>query len=267
MGYIWEKYSKENKFLVKEGERSSFVESYEISNDSDKAKSFIVNLALRFSSIFSFDKNDELLSEFSDNNSSLTQERHCELSNDSVAIQKNYEELINIITHYLAQRDIINGTYYTDTYLLIIQDEIKKGAYGEEAKERYSKLSDIDKRLILKYIELKHNQKNLKYLFSSVFMDMFGRINNMFNEKTEWDSSYTEHSAEIYYNNYKNTFYYFCAAEKTEKNENRFELAKLLFADCRKNIVPIWGKYCFGVIDEYFPKEAAIPVIDGIQIL
>ena len=249
MSYIWNNYSEKNKFSIGQGfNKSSFIEAYKLNNGET-----IVNLLLRFSSIFSLDEN-------------ILNDCHCEPLKEAWQ-SIDFSEVINIFTHYLAQKDLINGTYYTDYYLLLIQDEIKKGAYGDEVKERYSKLSDLDKRLNLKYIELKHKQKNLKDLFPSVFMDMFGRINNMFNEKTEWNSSYTEHSAEIYYNKYKDTYFYFCAAEKTEKNENRFELAKLLFADCRNNIVPIWGKYCFGVIDEYFSKEAAIPVIDGIQIL
>lgn len=236
MSYIWSNYSDNNKYLINGRNNSSFQETY--SYEENKIE---VNLALRFSSIFYLNEDNEL--------SSLS------------------EEAINTIVHYLAQKDIINGTLYTDLSLLLIKREIDNGLYGKEIKERFSKLADIDKRLFLKYIEIKNNKNNMEDLFPKLFMDMFGRINNMFKAQTSWNGDYTEHSSEIYYNGYKDTYYYFCAAEENEENVNKFELAKLLFADCRKNIVPIWGKYCFGIIDEYFPKESAIPVIDGIQIL
>ena len=269
MSYIWENYSENNKFSIgNDVEKSSFIEAYKIKkdwiatptacNDETSEETIVVNLMLRFASIFSLNDDSWIATQ-----STTARNDDCESKSNEYL----RDEIINIIVHYLAQKDLINGTYYTDYYLLLFQDEIEKGAYGEEVRDRFSKLSDLDKRLILKYMSLKHKQNNINDLFSDVFMDMFGRINNMFNEKTEWNSSYTKHSAEIYYSRDKNTYYYFCAAEPSEKNKNRFEIAKLIFADCRKNIEPVWGKYCFGVIDEYILNEAAIPVIDGIQII
>ena len=149
----------------------------------------------------------------------------------------------------------------------MVYNEIINGCYGAEIAQRMKNLSPDDRHLFLHYLKVYHDSGERKYLFHNVFMDLFGKIHNCYGKYNGWHENLYGHSAEIYHRLSDDVWFYFCAVAKTPEQENRFELAKLLFADYTRDIRPIWGNVCFGIIgcDDFM--QSAFPVIDGIQIL
>lgn len=251
INYIWQNYSTENRFTL--------LHEYSLKEAEQHGNQILVNPLVRFSEIFS-----------ANYFKTLSENTH---GADSLDIQKTSfetlydvdDEIPNLLFHYLAQLDLLCGHYLTHSYKDLFTNEILEGRYGQELCENFSKLNTKDRDIIAIYLQKYHEIGEKKDFFDDVFFDFFGRINNLYNE--DFDADYTKHSAEIYYQRSTDTFYYFCAAEGSEYNKIRFSVARALFADCTKNICPVWGKYCFGIINENYREYAAVPIVNQIQII
>ncbi|MBR1592842.1 MAG: hypothetical protein IJ666_07520 [Ruminococcus sp.] len=233
MSYIWENYSGSRKFAVSEKNVNFCYETYPCDENT-----YSVNTDIRFSDIFG----DELPS------------------------NENSSEICGLVIHYLAHTDIVCGAVSVSLCDNIYMCDIKNGKYGSEIRRRFELLDNADKNLFLRYMHKYHISCGRKDYFDRVFFEMFGKKNNTFRENVHYDPDYTENSAEIYYQPSKDIYYYYCGADGTDEyNTNRFELARMLFADCTKNIIPVWGKFCFGIIGEN--NHAAAPVVGRIKII
>ena len=175
--------------------------------------------------------------------------------------------MASVIIHYLAQLDLFSGESSQSITDDFIMEEIHTGRYGQTIKKSFEQLSFSDKKLFVLYMRKHHERGERTSYFSEVFFELFGRLNNEFSDNSEFDPEFTELSAAIYFQQSTNTYYCFCAAEQTEYNENRFNLAKMIFADHKEHIKPIWGKYCFGTIGNSRLLSESMIRIGRTQIL
>lgn len=173
-------------------------------------------------------------------------------------------DIENIIFHYLAELDIAVGDAEFGMKFDIIAREILDGRYGERVKKCFQATSERNRRLIISYLYDYIKSGERLDLFERVFLDLFGKRQNIRN--SEFDSDYTDLNAEIYYHKATEIFYCYCAVENTRENTAAFETARLLFADCRHKIIPVWGRCCFGVTDNE-KKSSTAAYIGKIQII
>ena len=234
--YIWEEYQPETRYAIAKND-ATCTEAYQA---PDSGQEIRVNVARRFSEIFTAETGqgvrDGLIS----------------------------GELVSAALHFLAHLDLLSSVTPETLEQDVLSMEIRRGACGEEIRKRFLSLDAPDRERVLQY--LRKAWSGDEDLFDRVFLDFFGRIQNAFSPRSRWNGRYASLSAEIYYSRSTDTYYCYCAAEETEYNRNCFELARLLFADAGRNIRPVWGKRCFGVVGESAP-HAAEPVIGEIQIL
>lgn len=254
MIYIWENYNTENHFSLLKPQ-----DGYFLTETTCFGNQIRVNALSRFSEIFASRSHEESSENIRDSdylNGSKNQHKSiCDLD----------DEIINIVFHYLAQLDLLCGHCLTHSYKDLLVGEILEERYGVQLRKDFETLNLKDRDIIAIYLQKHHQNGERKDLFNDIFFDLFGRVNNLYND--DFDKGYTKHSAEIYYQRSTDTFYYYCAAEESDYNKNRFAVAKTLFADCTKNIYPVWGKYCFGIINDCYRSYAAAPIIDKIQII
>lgn len=229
--YIWEEYHPKTHYAIAKND-ATCTEAYRLAGDDSEIR---VNVALRFSEIFT-----------------------TEMGRDVP------DGVVSAALHFLAHLDLLSSVTPDTLERDVLSMEIRTGAYGENIRKRFLFLDAIDRERVLCYLQMARKAES--DLFDRVFLDFFGRLQNAFSPCPHWNGRYTSASAEIYYSRSTDTYYCYCAAEETEYNRNCFELARLLFADAGRNIRPVWGKRCFGVVGEACP-HAAVPVIGEIQIL
>ena len=255
--YIWENYSPQHIF-------SPIPPQYSHTEAEKIGDQILVNFLPRFSEVFLNRNYEQTDNEFFDNLSNQEEEADSPATL-SKTIYELKDTILNAVFHYLAQLDLLFGHCQVRIYKDLLIYEILKGRYGNQLGKKFMELNEKDRNTVSTFLKKHHHNNGQRDFFNDIFFDFFGRTDNIYNEN--FPKNYTCHSAEIYYRHTTDTFYYYCAAEETDYNKKRFYVAKSLFADCTKNICPIWGKYCFGVIDNQIHLRASTPVIDGIQII
>ena len=239
-GYIWSNYTPDKQFHIN-GQNCSVLES--VSPYENAPNEAEVNVTGRFSSVFT----DDVLQELQE--------------------QDTTGALSNTVIHFLAQTDLLYGRLAVSWAADVILDEIIAGRYGTEVAERMTDLSLDDRELFLHYLKMYHQSCERVQLFQTVFFELFGTLQNRYGNRQNWKANPAGHSAEIYHRLSDDVWFCFCAIEWSAYQENRFELTKILFADFSKDIRPVWGTFCFGIIGCEHTKQAAVPIIDRIQIL
>ena len=234
--YIWEESRPETRYAIAKND-ATCAEAYRTGDGDSEIR---VNVAIRFSEIFTAETGQAM--------------------RDGLVS----DALVSAALRFLAHLDLLSSVTPETLERDVLSMEIRAGAYGEEIRERFLSLDGADRERVLRYLQKAPDGEG--DLFDRVFLDFFGRFQNAFSPRPRWNGRYASRSAEIYYNRFEDTHYCYCAAEETEYNRNCFELARLLFADAGRNIRPVWGKRCFGVVGEAYP-HAAEPVVGEIQML
>ncbi|MDE6796726.1 MAG: hypothetical protein K2J36_01750 [Ruminococcus sp.] len=254
MSWIWQDYSKDKKY-INDLFFDVFSECYDFNGETH------TNVFRRFETIFR-----------------------------DLRVITEKQGLFNVMVHFLAQQDRLNGLDFDELMCNVLAEEINRGAFGNEVKELINSdcIDDNERRyIIFNLYEYKISgertspfEEMLLYLFRNSdfedFTECFGLsvkfrkkenipdgVNN-FSVSENKDLFRVKSYPETYYRRSNDTNYYYCG-KKTQKKENKFRLIKLLFADVTENIEPIWDN-CFGIIGAE-DDECASPVIDGIQIL
>ena len=231
MMYIWQDYSADVRFVIEQDE-SAGTEAYR----ADTAEpSVMVNPWYRFSDVFQ-------------------NAMHCP------------DDLQSILLHFLAQLDFYAGTDNISLLRELLSNELRSGSFGKQAADCFETLDAEDQRLFLAYLALYIESGERQDLFDRFFFAIFGRVQNLRNPRKRWDGTYSPCSAQVYYRKSEDCLYYYCAAEENTYNVNCFKLARLLFADAKRKIRPVWGRRCFGVIGEN-GNCAAAPRVGMTQIV
>lgn len=259
MDWIWQDYSTENVYIC-----DYIVNPYfEVYSDYDKSDIFYVNTAIRFDNIFEdmklLDVKD--ISEYENPYEFFEESRSCSIS--------------NIMVHYLAHLDMLDGITADKLAMDIIRQEIEENLYGKEINRLFnsSDITDSERDLIL-WLMLKRYRNDMKEpVLAQIFTDFFDtrRYAIPYNETTDNISvpageiigTVVKPAPEIYYRKSNETVYYYCADIKGFKD--KFRLLRLIFSDIEENITDVWGK-CFGIIGSSF-YSGSYPQIDGIRLI
>jgi len=238
MDWIWQNVSDERKFVLEE----NISPYFEIYGDNENQNMICVNPLIRFGSIF---RGNEVISFLMENT-----------------------DVCNAVFRNLAIFDRMNGLSYKETVINIISREIEKGVYGEEIKELFFSdiLDDSERKKILSYMYRYHVDGEIKCLISEVFFDIFGKnigydekIVNFEDISASCIVVVTKGEPEIYYSKDKDRYYFYCG--KGKKEEKKFRLLKLLFADVEDDIFDMYN-HCFGVVGEEKENFGVYPVMD-----
>jgi len=262
MSWIWQKYSKDNKFVIN-GKINPYSEIFE---DYSNEKVFYVNVMQRFSEIFF---------------NIVEPESENEYLNDEYNTIENEKEIFSQAVHFLAKLDMLNGISYIEIACDLIRSEIKNGAYGKEIRDLFFSdcLNEHERKRILMYMYNRNEQNQNESLLIPVFMEFFNCIERAVYKGGSADKNssdlknpkiiigFAKPCPEVYYRKSNETFYYyFGGSEENQKNIKKFRLIKLLFADVEENIVDVWGK-CFGIIGETNIYAGAYPEINQIRLI
>lgn len=237
MSYIWENTNIRRPFSIVTCSLGGAAEAHIPSSDEQPV---YVNPFLRYSEIFC----DGLFSDNHLNNATL-----------------------NIITHYLALSERLYGDALMNAYLICIEEDILNCKYGENVKDDYLTLTNQHKKMIAQYIFDYHKNGECKDIINEVFMSLFGRLEQTISDDEHFDDKYTRHSAEIIYSKSRNTYFFYCAAPQSTYNSALFRLITNLFADCTQSIVPVWGKYDFGIVGNADLTQSTVPIVGQTQLL
>lgn len=239
MSYIWEISDTRHKFAVSPHCLGSASEASVTTAESGKF-SVIVNPFLRFSDIFS----DEVFHENSID-----------------------PELVNVLFHYLAHSDRLYGDTVANARLTCIEEEICGGLYGESVKNDYLILSALHKRMITQFLSYCHKNSERPDLFGEVFLAFFGRLEQTVSGDENYRANYSKHSAEIIFSRSRSVYYCYCATEESEYNSALFRLVRDLFSDCTIKIVPVWGRYNFGIVGDSDTTHSTVPIVGQMQLI
>ena len=237
MSYIWENTNTRRPFLI---DTRSMGASTEAQMTPEYDAPVCVNPFLRFSDVFS----DSLFSDTSLDN-----------------------ETFNSVAHYLALSERLYGDILTRAQLCCIEEDIINSQYGETIKSDYLSLNTQHRKMVVQYILGYQKSGERKELFDEIFMAFFGRLYQTVSGDEHFNDKYTRHSAEILYNKSRNIYYFYCAAPENAYNTTLFRLIKNLFADCTRTIMPIWGKYDFGIVGNEDLTQSTVPIVGQTQLL
>lgn len=165
----------------------------------------------------------------------------------------NTSDYQNLLFHYLAQLDLRCGHYIYDKQHSAVISEIHNGKYGSEVNSLFEQLNQDHKTLLATAIIAYRNSNNINNMFFPVFKQIF-------NIQRSAHNNY----AEIFYDENNQIHYCFCAINETPYFSNLFKLMVLLFANITEQYIPIWGVYCFGILDS---TVYTVPIIDQFQII
>lgn len=211
MAFIWQEYSKENRYKVSFEKISPYMEVW----DTYDKKNIAVNTFFRIS---------DLLFPVSENEP----EELIRLA-DKYENEDNYADIANLIMHEIAQTDRLKGLDLNYIYEELERRKIESGRYGEECAVRFKAVSDPAKqRIILRYIVKYDMKKQRESMYDSVLNALFGNVR-------------------MYYENSTEHVHIYIGEEKTADNENLYLLATLLFKDVNVKTETTW-EYHFGII-------------------
>lgn len=134
MENIWKKYSSENTYGL------NVDNSFRLITENDK-KEFQINI--------NHYKFPEIFLSFSDEEHQNEDYQHTRL--DMLTNEKN-AHIVNLIFHYIANIDMYNALSYEDIKKLEYLSYIKNGNYGNFVRDNFSKLSEIDRNIILQFL-------------------------------------------------------------------------------------------------------------------
>ncbi|WP_028515163.1 hypothetical protein [Ruminococcus flavefaciens] len=237
MSYIWENNNTQRQFIIDSRSMGGAIEAQMAADDNLPV---YVNPFLRFSDVFS----DVFFS-------------GVHLDN----------ETLNAVTHYLALSERLYGDILKNTRVCCIEKDIVNNHFGETIRMDYLSLTIQHQKMIVHYLlEYQQNGERTE-LFNEAFMSFFGRLYQTISGDEHFDDKYTSHSAEIIYNRSRNAYYYYCAAPESAYNTTLFRLIKNLFADCTRLIVPVWGKYDFGIVGNEDLTHSTVPIVGQTQLI
>ncbi len=223
MAYVWQEYHKQNRYNINLEKTSPYMEVW----DTGDKENISVNPFFRIS---------ELIFPYSD------PEKICELY-QKYKSEGNYEDILNLIIHEIAQTDRLYGADLFFFFGEIEKRRILKGQYGCECMELFNGISDPDKQeVILRYLV----KYDLRYQKETVFD---AALNALFS------------GVRMYYENSTGHVHIFIGEKKTEENLRVYALASLLFKDIFVEDEVTWNCH-FGIIG--FDDTM---ITDNIQII
>lgn len=237
MSYIWENNNIKRPFYI---DKQSMGCATEAQMSSSAETPVYVNPFLRFSDVFS----DDLFV--------------------NVRIDN---ETLNCVTHYLAISERLYGDTLTYAHLYCIEEDIINGLYGGTVRADYLSLNNQHQKMIVQFLFDYQKRGELTDLFDEVFMSFFGRLYRTISGDELFDDNYTRHSAEIFFSKTRNTYYFYCGTPESDYNSALFRLIKNLFADCSRSIIPIWGRYDLGIVDNEDLTQSTVPIVGQTQLL
>lgn len=205
MNYIWNEYSVDNTYCLARKDFSPYLECL---NTQVIARE--VNALFRFGSIFQCLMN------------------HIQEDNDK-------KKELSLLFHILANYDLLSGLTELDIYMMMQEEVILAGYYGEKNKVIYESLSLHQKYILLKYMEQRRRCKSRKGYIGASASELLGAV--------------------LYYScksNYLLIFIPFKKDEKSAENsdctfESLYQLWKSLFLDYWTEIEDVWKNH-FGII-------------------
>lgn len=262
MDWIWQNYSTDNFFIC-----DYIINPYfEIRMDCDIDNILYVNTMIRFNDLFqnliSIDEKD--VSEYNDFDEFLENSKSCSVN--------------NIVVHYLAHLDMLDGISADRVAMDIIRDEINANLYGKEVSRLFNSscVTEDERELILWLILNRYKNNNKESVLGRVFTDFFDTrkyavMCDELNHNVQCPDGCTtvigtvvKPSPEVYYRKSTETVYYYCASIRGFND--KFRLLKLLFADIEENIIDVWGK-CFGIIGNNDENTGSYPEIGNFKLI
>ena len=260
MDWIWENYSTENVYIC-----DYVVNPYfEVYGEYDTTNIFYVNTSIRFGDIFEdtgrLDIRD--ITEYGNPYEFFGESRSCNID--------------NIVIHYLAHLDRLDGISAERIKMDIIRQEIDENLYGSEINRLFNSgcVTESERDMILWLMLRRYGSDMKEPTLSQIFTYFFDtrRYAIPYTERED-DTGLPEGDVitgtvvkpapEIYYRKSNETVYYYSADIKGFAG--KFRLLRLIFSDIEENIVDIWGK-SFGIIGSSF-YSGSYPQTDCIRII
>lgn len=227
MSYIWQEYSKQNRYKVTFEKISPYLEVWYM-NDKNNIS---VNPFIRINRIL-----------FPDPDSETDSEKIIELSNKYES-EENYIEIANLIIHEIAQFDRLKGIDLLYVLGDIERKNIEEVKYGSECATLFNAVSDKKKQdILLRYLAKYDMTKQRESMFDSA-------LNALFN------------GVKMYYERSTDHVHIYIDEPKSDDNENLYSLVSLLFKDINIKDEVTWNNH-FGIIG-----FDAVMIQDEIQII
>ena len=209
MSYIWQEYSKQNRFKVTFEKISPYLEVWDM-NDKNNIS---VNPLIRI--------NETLFPD-------LDTEQMIDLSKKYES-EENYIEIVNLIIHEIAQIDRIKGIDLLYIWGAFERKTIEEGIYGIECASLFNAISNKKKQdILLRYLAKYDMSKQRENMFDSA-------LNALFN------------GVKMYYERSTDHVHIYIDEPKNDDNENLYSLVSLLFKDINIKDEVTWNNH-FGII-------------------
>lgn len=208
MAYIWQEYSKNNRFVISFEGISPYMEVWDF-NDKNNIS---VNPFCRIGEILFPDEDAEKIIELSG-----------KYEND-----KNFTDIVNLIIHEIAQTDRIKGIDLMFIYSHIEKKFIMDGKYGKECTALFNSIPKNKQDILLRYLAKYDMSNQRENVFDSALNALFEGV-----------KMYFEHSTGV--------VHIFINEKKTEENLKVYSLVSILFKDVNVNDEVTWRNH-FGII-------------------
>ena len=209
MSYVWQEYSKQNRYKVTYEKISPYMEVWDM-NDKNNIS---VNPLVRI---------NEML--FPD----LDPEQMIELAK-KYENEENYIDIADLIIHEIAQVDRLKGIDLLFIWSEIERNNIVNEKYGIKCTALFNAISDKKKKdVLLRYLAKYDMSKQRENMFDSA-------LNALFN------------GVKMYYEYSTANVHVFINEPKTDENEDLYSLVSLLFKDVNVKDEVTWDKH-FGII-------------------
>lgn len=208
MAYIWQEYSKSNRFVISFEKISPYMEVWDL-NDKNNIS---VNPFYRIGEMLFPDEDTENIIGLSEKYES----------------DKNYTDIVNLIIHEIAQIDRIKGIDLRLIYSFIERKFILDGKYGKECAALFKSIPKDKQEILLRYLSKYDMSNQRENVFDSALNALFEGV-----------KIYFEHSTGI--------VHIFINERKTEESLKLYSLASVLFKDVNVNDEVTWSDH-FGII-------------------
>lgn len=261
MDWIWQNYSTENIYIC-----DYIINPYfEVRGDYYSNNIFYINTMIRFDGLFEnlSSLDEKSVSEYCDLYEFYEKSKSCSVN--------------NIVVHYLAHLDMLDGISADKVIMDIIRNEINDNLYGKEVNRLFNSscVTEDERELILWLLLKRYKNDRKEPVLGQIFTSFFDTRRyavpcDTFNQNVSYSGDYTiigtvvKPSPEVYYRKSNETVYYYCASIKgfTDK----FQLLRLLFSDIEENIIDVWGK-CFGLIGNNNAYTGSYPEIGNFRLI
>ncbi len=143
--------------------------------------------------------------------------------------EPKYQELFDVITHYIAMLDRVSGFSMIDGVAEIEQCAIESGRYGEFVKKEFAKLENSHRYIFLNYLaryDMAHQKNMLLYL---ILDEVFGDIS-------------------VYHEVCTNIVHVYLPVEKSEYNQSFYNLITYVFQHIDTSLEVMWEGEHFGIV-------------------